>query len=86
MSCRTGRYGVIVVIGKSSEVHFHRDGVVTATWFSGTADEFVERCKASWQRGSRGGHFIGGSSVQLNGDKAFAESKLILTAVGSSRI
>jgi len=61
---------------------FHRDGVMTATWFTGTADEFVERCKASWQRGSRGGHFMGGSSVRLNGDKALAESRLILNSRG----
>jgi hypothetical protein len=57
---------------------FHRDGVMTATWYTGTADEFIDRCKAAWERGSRGGHFVGGSTVRLNGDKAIAESKLIL--------
>ncbi|HEY1297657.1 MAG TPA: nuclear transport factor 2 family protein [Chloroflexota bacterium] len=61
---------------------FHRDGVMTATWFTGTADEFVERCKASWERGSRGGHFMAGSSVRLNDDKALAVSKLILHSRG----
>jgi hypothetical protein len=61
---------------------FHRDGVMTATWFTGTADEFIGHCKTAWEKGSRSGHFIGGSAVRLNGDKAIAESRLILHTRG----
>lgn len=57
---------------------FHRDGQMTATWFSGTVDEFVARSKAAWERGARVGHFMSGSVVRLNGRKALARSKFVL--------
>jgi hypothetical protein len=61
---------------------FHKDGVMTATWFTGTADEFIARCKAAWDKGSKSGHFIGGTVARLNGTKAIAESRLILHTRG----
>lgn len=61
---------------------FHRDGVMTATWFTGTADVFIGHCKAAWEKGSRSGHFIGGTVARLNGAKAIAESRLILHTRG----
>ena len=51
---------------------------MTATWFSGTADEFIAGCKAAWAKGSRGAHFIGGSVIRVNGAKALAETRIIL--------
>ncbi len=61
---------------------FHRDGVMTATWFTGPADEFIAHCKAAWEKGSKSGHFIGGTAVRLNADRAIAESRLILHTRG----
>jgi hypothetical protein len=57
---------------------FHPEGTMTATWFSGPADEFIAKASAAWDAGVRGGHFIGGSSVRLNGDKALAETRITL--------
>lgn len=57
---------------------FHRDGTMTATWFSGTADDFVAGAKAGWSKGSKSAHFIGGTAVRVNGQKAIAETRIIL--------
>jgi hypothetical protein len=57
---------------------FHRDGTMTATWFSGTADDFVAGAKAGWSKGSKSAHFIGGTAVRVNGHKAIAETRIIL--------
>jgi hypothetical protein len=62
---------------------FHRDGTMTATWFSGPADDFVARAKESHSRGSRGAHFMGGTFVRLKGDKAIAESRMMLLQRGA---
>ena len=57
---------------------FHADGTMTATWFSGTADDFIAGAKAGWNRASRSAHFIGGSAIRVNGPKAIAETRIIL--------
>jgi len=56
---------------------FHPDATMTSTWFSGPAEEFVARAE-SRKPGGRSAHFVGGSSVSLNGDKALAETPIIL--------
>jgi len=57
---------------------FHADGTMTATWFSGTADDFIAGAKAAWAKGSRSAHFIGGSAIRAVGPKAIAETRIIL--------
>ena len=57
---------------------FHPDGTMTATWFTGGVEDFIAGCQRSWAAGSRSGHFIGGTVVQLKAAKAIAESRLIL--------
>jgi hypothetical protein len=52
---------------------------MTATWFTGSPDDFIAAATGAWNKGSRSAHFIGGSSVRLNGFKAIAETRLILT-------
>jgi hypothetical protein len=54
------------------------DAVVHTTWFVGTASEFVERCMDAAQRGSRSQHFMGAVCVELNGQRAIAESRALL--------
>jgi SnoaL-like protein len=56
---------------------FHPDATMTSTWFSGPAEEFVARAE-SRKPGGRSAHFVGGSSVRLNGDKALAETPITL--------
>ena len=55
------------------------DAIVHTTWFVGTAREFVERGKeAAKKGGSRGQHFVGAVSVEVNGDRAIAEARVVL--------
>ena len=42
---------------------WHDDGVMMATWFQGTADEFIRVNVEGWKRGVRILHFLGGTSV-----------------------
>ena len=56
---------------------FHPDAIMTSTWFSGPAEDFVARAETR-KPGGRSAHFVGGSSVRLNGDKALAETPIIL--------
>lgn len=57
---------------------FTADAVMYTTWFVGPASEFVARSIESAKRGARGAHFIGGCSVELAGDRAIAETRMIL--------
>jgi hypothetical protein len=54
------------------------DAKVHTTWFVGSAHEFIERSNESAKKGARVQHFVGASSVDLNGDKAIAESRIML--------
>jgi hypothetical protein len=55
---------------------FHPDGIMTSTRFTGPAEDFI--AFAAKNRTSRSTHFMGGTSVRLNGNKAIAESRMIL--------
>lgn len=54
------------------------DAVMHTTWFVGPAAEFVERSMAAARAGTRVQHFIGAATIALNGDKAVAETRMIL--------
>ena len=51
------------------------DAVVHTTWFVGTAREFLERTSKG---GGRSQHFVGAISVELNGERAIAEARVML--------
>ena len=48
------------------------------TWFAGSADEFVDRSIAAAAGGARAQHFIGAASIDINGGRAVAETRMIL--------
>jgi hypothetical protein len=48
------------------------------TWFDGPADEFVDRCTASFGGKSRAQHFIGVSTINVEGNRATAETRVVL--------
>ncbi len=58
---------------------WHPDGVMMATWTQGTGDEFIAMNKAGWERGVSILHFLGGSSIDLNGDRAFCQTKMTIS-------
>ena len=57
---------------------YHPEGVMTTTRASGPAEAFITAAAERHGKGARGTHFMGGSSVRVNGGKALAESRLIL--------
>jgi len=58
---------------------WHDDGRMMATWFQGTADEFIRVSREGFERGVRILHFLGGSTVEVVGDRAIAQTKMTIT-------
>ncbi|HEX3180075.1 MAG TPA: nuclear transport factor 2 family protein [Beijerinckiaceae bacterium] len=58
---------------------WHEDGRMMATWFRGTADEFVEVSRDGYERGVRILHFLGGMSIDIAGPRAIAQSKMTIS-------
>jgi hypothetical protein len=75
LSRDTGRWDNL----KSCYTH---DATMHTTWFVGTAAEFVERSMDAAKKGARAQHFIGAASIELQGHKAIAETRMILLVRG----
>jgi hypothetical protein len=58
---------------------WHEDGFMMATWFQGPAADFIRVSREGFERGMRILHFLGGSSVDLDGDRAIAQTKMTIT-------
>jgi hypothetical protein len=58
---------------------WHPDGRMMATWFQGPADEFIAVSAAGFARGVRILHFLGGTSIDLAGDRAIAQTKMTIS-------
>jgi hypothetical protein len=61
---------------------WHADGRMMATWFQGTAAEFIAVSREGWARGVSILHFLGGSSIDLAGDRAIAQTKMTISQRG----
>jgi hypothetical protein len=61
---------------------WHDDGRMMATWFQGTADEFIRVSREGWTRGVSILHFLGGTSIDLAGDRAIAQTKMTISQRG----
>ena len=61
---------------------WHEDGWMTATWFQGPAAKFIEVSKAGFDKGVSILHFLGGSSVDVNGNRAIAQTKMTISQRG----
>jgi hypothetical protein len=61
---------------------WHDDGWMTATWFQGPAREFIKVSKAGFDKGVSILHFLGGSSVDLKGSRAVAQTKMTISQRG----
>jgi hypothetical protein len=55
------------------------DGVMMATWFQGPAADFIRVSREGFERGVRILHFLGGTSVDVNGSRAIAQTKMTIT-------
>ncbi|MFZ0089371.1 MAG: nuclear transport factor 2 family protein [Solirubrobacteraceae bacterium] len=58
---------------------WHEDGVMMATWFQGPAADFIRVSREGFERGVRILHFLGGTSIDLAGDRAIAQTKMTIT-------
>ncbi len=58
---------------------WHSDGMMMATWTQGTGDEFIAMNKAGWERGVSILHFLGGTTIELNGDRAVCQTKMTIS-------
>ena len=58
---------------------WHDDGWMTATWFQGPAAKFIEVSKAGFDKGVSILHFLGGSSVDVSGGRAVAQTKMTIS-------
>ncbi len=58
---------------------WHDDGRMMATWCQASADGFIEASKQGWAKGVSILHFLGGSSVDVAGDRALAQTKMTIS-------
>jgi hypothetical protein len=61
---------------------WHDDGWMTATWFQGPAAKFIEVSRAGFDKGVSILHFLGGSSVDVKGHRAVAQTKMTISQRG----
>jgi hypothetical protein len=58
---------------------WHDEGRMMATWFQGTADEFISANKEAYAKGVIILHFLGGCSVDINGKRAIVQTKMTIS-------
>ncbi|QBM75143.1 nuclear transport factor 2 family protein [Sphingomonas sp. AAP5] len=61
---------------------WHDDGRMVATWFRANAADFIAGCRKAFDAGMIGLHSLGGTSIDLQGDRAVAQSKMQIVQRG----
>ena len=61
---------------------WHPDGVMMATWFQGPFADFIRVTKEGWAKGVSILHFLGGSAIEVVGDRAVAQTKMTISQRG----
>jgi hypothetical protein len=57
---------------------FVPEGQIAISWFSGSFAEFVDRCRKSFDAGQRSKHHIFPSIVRVAGERAVAETNIVI--------
>lgn len=57
---------------------WHSDGFMAATWFQGSAADFIDVTRKGFHEGVRIHHFLGGTSVDVQGERAIAQTKMTI--------
>ncbi len=57
---------------------WHDDGYMMATWFQGPAADFIRVSREGFERGVNILHFLGGTSIDLAGSRAIAQTKVTI--------
>src|SRR5689334_13834980 len=55
---------------------WHPDGRMWATWFQGSFEDFIAVSQQGYDKGARIHHMLGGSTVDIAGERAIADTKL----------
>ena len=58
---------------------WHPDGRMMATWFQGSADEFIAVSRAGFEKGVNILHFLGGNAVDIAGNRALSQTKMTIS-------
>jgi SnoaL-like domain len=58
------------------------EGRMMATWTQGTFEEFIGMSQAGFAKGVRILHFLGGSTIEVNGSRAVALTKMTISQRG----
>ena len=58
---------------------WHDEGWMSATWFQGPASEFIRVTQEGWDNGVSILHFLGGSTIEIAGHRAIAQTKMTIS-------
>ena len=58
---------------------WHADGRMMATWFQGGFEDFIKVNDEGWAHGVRILHFLGGSTIDVAGQRAIAQTKMTIS-------
>jgi hypothetical protein len=61
---------------------WHPEGVMMATWFQGPFADFIRVTQEGWAKGVSILHFLGGSAIEVAGDRAIAQTKMTISQRG----
>jgi hypothetical protein len=61
---------------------WHPEGVMMATWFQGPYRDFIRVTQEGWDKGVSILHFLGGSAIEVQGDRAIAQTKMTISQRG----
>ncbi len=58
---------------------WHEEGWMSATWFQGPARDFMRVSQEGFAKGVRILHFLGATSIDLQGERAIAQTKMTIS-------
>ena len=58
---------------------WHEDGWMQATWTQGSFEHFIQMTIEGWAKGVSILQFLGGQSIELNGDRAISQTKMTIS-------
>lgn len=61
---------------------WHPEGTMMATWCQGHFAEFIRATRQGWDKGVSILHFLGGTAVDIQGDRAIAQTKMTISQRG----
>ena len=61
---------------------WHPEGQMMATWFQGPFAEFIRVTQEGWAKGVSILHFLGGTAVEVAGERAISQTKMTISQRG----